>query len=199
MESRAGHRTRNRTSGRALLVSACLVLAGGSAGCQALYGGQPEKLRNPDRKKKPAEAEEKPLEVKYVEECVANFRDAPKPVRPDDTSQSNRLVGDGDTALAQVPKAKEPAAQAELIKQSIDKYRSALVKDPYNQEATLRLAVAYDMVYRKACALALLKRIAALESNPKYKSAAKRAADEVADTPAMFKGYRKDAVAAVGR
>jgi hypothetical protein len=167
-------------------------------GCQALYGGKPEKMRNPERKKKPAEAEEKPIEVKYVEECVANFRDDPKLVRPD-SSRSKTLVEDGDTTLAQVSKAKEPAAQAELIKQSIDKYRSALVKDPYNQEATLRLAVAYDMVYRKACALALLKRIAALESNPKFKNAAKRVADEVADTPNMFKGYRKDAVSAVGR
>src|SRR6185436_7705289 len=114
-------------------------------------------------------------------------------------SRSNALVGDGDSTLAQMPKAKEPAAQAELIKQSIDKYRSALVKDPYNQEATLKLAVAYDMVYRKGCALALLKRIAALESNPKYKSAAKRVADEVADNGQLFKGYRKDAVSAVGR
>jgi hypothetical protein len=179
-------------------VSACVVFAGGSVGCQALYGGKPEKLRNPERKKHPEEAEEKPPEVKYVEECVANFRDDPKLVRPD-SSRSSALVGDGDTTLSQVSRAKDPASQAELIKQSIDKYRSALVKDPYNQEATLKLALAYDMVYRKACALALLKRIAALESNPRFKSAAKRVADEVADTPAMFKGYRKDAVSAVGR
>jgi len=186
------------TSVRALFLSACLVLVAGSVGCQALYGGKPEKLRNPDRKKKPEEAAEKAPEVKYIDDCVANFRDDPKGVRPD-TSRSNALVGDGDSTLAQMPKAKEPAAQAELIKQSIDKYRSALVKDPYNQEATLKLAVAYDMVYRKGCALALLKRIAALESNPKYKSAAKRVADEVADNGQLFKGYRKDAVSAVGR
>ena len=186
------------TSCRALLLGACLVFAGGSVGCQALYGGKPEKLRNPERKKKPEEAAEKAPEVKYVEECAANFRDDPKLVRPD-TPRSNALVGDGDTTLALVGKAKEPSAQADLIKQSIDKYRSALVKDPYNQEATLKLAVAYDMVYRKACALALLKRIAALESNPRFKSAAKRVADEVADTPTLFKGYRKDAVSAVGR
>jgi hypothetical protein len=186
------------TAVRALLLSACVVFAGGSVGCQALYGGKPEKLRNPDRKKKPLEAEEKPPEVKYVEECVANFRDEPKLVRPAPT-EASRLVGDGDDALAQVPKAKDPASQAELIKQSIDKYRGALIKDPYSQEATLKLAVAYDMVYRKACALALLKRIAGLETHPKYKTGAKRVADEVADNPALFRGYRKDAVQAVGR
>jgi len=184
---------------RALLASACVVVAGGSGGCQALYGGKPEKLRDPQRIKHPAEPPEAAIEVKYSEECVASFRDKPKHVRPEETRLSNRLVGDGDTVLAQFSKATDPAAQAELIKQSIDKYRSALVNDPYNQEATLKLAVAYDVVYRKACALALLKRIAALEANPTYKSAAKRVADEVADTPAMFKGYRKDAVSAVGR
>jgi len=186
------------TSVRALLLSACVVFAGGSVGCQALYGGKPEKLRNPERKKPPEEAAEKAPEIKYVEECVANFRDDPKMVRPA-PSDANRLVGDGDAALSQVSKAKDPASQAELIKQSIDKYRGALIKDPYSQEATLKLAVAYDMVYRKACAIALLKRINALETHPKYKSAAKRVADEVADNPSLFKGYRKDAVQAVGR
>ena len=184
---------------RAVLLSACVVLVAGSvAACQPLYGGKPEKLRNPERKKKPDEPPEAAIQVKYIEECVASFRDDPKGVRPD-TGRSNALVGDGDTALSQVPKAKDPASQAELIKQSIDKYRSALIKDPYNQEATLKLAVAYDMVYRKGCALALLKRISALESNPKYRNAAKRVADEVADNAQLFKGYRKDAVSAVGR
>lgn len=186
------------TSVRALLVGACLVFAGGSAGCQALYGGKPEKLRNPERKKKPEEPEEKPPEIKYVDECVANFRDDPKLARPD-PSRANAMVGDGDAAFAQVSRAKDPASQAELIKQSIDKYRGALVRDPYNTEATLKLAIAYDAVYRKGCALALLKRISALESNPKFKSAAKRVADEVADNGSLFKGYRKDAVQAVGR
>src|SRR5436190_8475083 len=117
------------TSVRALLLGACLVFVGGSVGCQPLYGGKPEKLRNPDRKKKPPEEADKPIEVKYVDDCVANFRDDPKLVRPD-PSRSSALVGDGDSTLAQVPKAKDPAGQAELIKQSIDKYRSALVKDP---------------------------------------------------------------------
>lgn len=184
---------------RAVLLSACVVLVAGSVvACQPLYGGKPEKLRNPERKKKPEQPPEAAVQVKYIEECVASFRDDPKGARPD-PGRANALVSDGDTALAGVPKAKDPASQAELIKQSIDKYRSALVKDPYNQEATLKLAVAYDMVYRKGCALALLKRISALETNPKYRNAAKRVADEVADNAQLFKGYRKDAVSAVGR
>lgn len=180
-------------------VLACLVLACASlVACQPLYGNKPDKLRNPERKKKPEEPPEALIQVKYVEDCTTSFRDDPKLVRPD-TPKANQLVGDGEAALSQVAKAKDPASQAELIKVAIDKYRSALIKDPYNHEATLKLALAYDMVYRKGCALALLKRIAALEGNPKYAAKAKRVADEVADNQTWFKGYRKDAVAAVGR
>lgn len=189
---------RRGSSVRALLVGACLVFVAGSVGCQAMYGGKPEKQRNPPRKKKPAEAAEKEPEIKYIDECVANFRDDPKLARPDPSS-GNRLVGDGDAAIAQVPRAKDAVSQIELVKQGIEKYRSALIKDPYNQEATLKLAIAYDLVHRKGCALALLKRISALESHPKYRPAAKRVADEVADNGSLFRGYRNDAVQAVGR
>jgi hypothetical protein len=184
---------------RALLLSACVVWISGSIGCQPLYGGKPEKLSNPARKKKPEDAPEKPPEIKYVEDCTANFREEPPKVIRRDTPRATAMVSDGDTAIAQSPKAKDPASQAELIKQAIDKYRGALIKDPYHAEATLRLAIAYDMVYRKQCALLLLKRIAALETHPTYKPSAKRMADEVADNAQLFRGYRKDAVQAVGR
>lgn len=187
------------TSVRALLLGACLVWVAGSVGCQPLYGAKPEKLKNPDRKRKPEEVAEKPPEIKYVEECTANFREEPKGKIRRETPRATALVGDGDTAIAQAPKTKDPASQAGLIKDGIEKYRSALLKDPFHAEATLRLAIAYDMVYRKQCALLLLKRIAALESNPEFSKSAKRAADEVADNGQLFKGYRKDAVQAVGR
>ena len=183
-----------RGSAGALL--ACLVLA--TTGCQALYGGKPERLKNPERKKAPPEPEQASVKIQYVEDCTANVRDDPKLARPN-PGLANQLVGDGDTALQNANKAKDPASQAELIKLSIDKYRNALVKDPYNHEATLKLALAYDMVYRKGCAIAMLKRIAALQANPKYAKAANAKADEVNDNSSWFKGYRKDAIAAVGR
>jgi hypothetical protein len=181
------------------VIAVCLALAS-LAGCQALYGGKPEKLETPRKKKPPPEVAEAPVEIKYVEDCAANFRDDPKRVFRD-TNGSTTLVTSGDDASGQADKAKDPASQAELIKVSIDKYRNALVKDPYNADATLKLAVAYDRVYRKGCALKLLARIAALEANPKFQKEAKRAADQAADNAGKewFKGYKKDAIAAVGR
>ena len=68
----------------------------------------------------------------------------------------------------------------------------------------LAIADAYDSmtsdrVYRKGCALAMLKRLSALEANPKFAKGAKLAIDRVTDNAQWFKGYRKDAIAAIGR
>jgi len=181
----------------ALILGACLLVMS-SSGCQKLYGGKPERLKNPEKKKKPPEPPGQETTVKYVDDCTANFRDDPKRVFRDKQG-SNTLVQAGDDSLAQALKVTDPASQAESIKVSIDKYRNALQKDPYNSDATLKLALAYDRVYRKGCALKLLARIATLEGHPSFRVDAKRAADQVADSGEWFKGYRKEAVAAVGR
>lgn len=190
---------RGTTEVRALAIVLSVVFAVGSTGCQKLYGGKSEKLRTPgDKKKKPPEPAETEIVIKYVEDCVADFRGDPAKVRPQ-AAMANQLVGEGETALASSEKAKDPNSQAELIRVSIDKFRNALIKDPYNHEATLQLALAYDKVLRKGCALAMLKRLATLEGNPRYAKGAKLAADRVTDNAQWFKGYRKDAVSAVGR
>src|SRR5688500_1628425 len=126
---------RGTTEVRALAIVLSVVFAVGSAGCQKLYGGKSEKLRTPgDKKKKPVEPEGEVIAIKYVEDCVADFRGDPAKVRPQPT-MANQLVGEGETALLSSEKAKDPSSQAELIKLSIDKFRNALLKDPYNHEA----------------------------------------------------------------
>ena len=180
---------------RSLCVVSVVALA--VVGCRPIYGNKPDKLANPAKKKRPPDAPETVAEVKYVEDCQTNFRDDKRPIQ--DTATANRLTGEGDSAVAQSNAAKEPSAAANLIRDAIDKYRNALMKDPYNAEATLKLALAYDKVYRKGCALKLLARISQLESNPKVGRGAKQAADQVADNKEWFKGYRKDAISAVGR
>lgn len=170
----------------------------GAFGCQPLYGGKPDRLPSPSKKKRPPEAETAEVPIKEIDDCQADFRSDPKSVRSQ-TSVSSQLTGEGNTALANSDKATDPAAAAGLIRESIDKYRNALIKDPYNAEATLKLALAYDRVYRKGCAIAMLKRLATLTANPKYAKAATPAIDSIDDNGQWFKRYRKDAMAAVGR
>jgi hypothetical protein len=175
------------------------VLGGGlSAGCQPLYGGKPDKLPSVTRKKAPKEEPVVDAPVKMVDECTADFRGDAKNVRQQ-TNQSNELTDQGSTALANSDKATDGGAQASLLRDAIDRLRAALVKDPYNPAATLKLALAYDKVYRKGCAIAMLKRLATLAGNPKFSRVATAEIDSIGDNGQWFKHYRKDAMAAVGR
>jgi hypothetical protein len=175
-----------------------LALALGVASCAPLYGGRPEKLKNPEKKKKPPEVEAAAPEIKYVDDCSANFSDDPKKAHPQ-TPMSKQLFDAGESSLDQADKAKEDQMKVSLLKEAIDKYRNALIKDPYNVPATLKLAVAYDRVLRKGCAIAMLKRLASLSNNPKWAAEANRNIDSIDANAQWFKGYRKDALAAVGR
>lgn len=179
-------------------IAALGATLGLGAGCQPLYGGKPEKLATPVRKKPPKDEPVAEAPVKMVEDCTADFRSDPKTVRQQ-TGPSNDLTAQGDTALSNSDKASDPGAQAGLLKDAVDRYRAALVKDPYNATATLKLALAYDKVYRKGCAIAMLKRLATLAANPKFSRVANAEIDSISDNGQWFKHYRKDAMSAVGR
>lgn len=173
-------------------------VAGGLTGCQPLYGGKPERLATPGRKPPPKEEPVVEVPVKMVDECTADFRGDARTVRPQ-ASQSEALTDQGTTAVANSDKATEPSAKAGLLREGIDKFRNALIKDPYNAAATLKLARAYDQVYRKGCALAMLKRLATLAANPKFSRTANAEIDSIGDNSQWFRHYRKDAMTAVGR
>ena len=182
-------------------VAVCVALGVGAisaGGCQPLYGGKPEKLHNPEKKKAPPEAAEAAVEIKYIDDCTASFQDDPRKWHPQ-PQLARQLIDVGDTAIASSDKASEANAKVGLIKDAIDKYRNALLKDPYSSDATLKLAIAYDRVLRKGCAIAMLKRLASLSNNPKFAQEANRAIDSVGDNAEWFKGYHKDAMGAVGR
>ena len=183
---------------RGLLVCIALTVGVGVVGCSPLYGNKPDRLKNPEKKRKPPEAEVKVEAVKYVDECQANFSDDPKKARPQ-PPLSRSLFEQAESTLQESDKAKEDSMKVGLIKEAIEKYRNALIKDPYNIPATLKLAVAYDRVLRKGCAIAMLKRLASLSNNPKWASEANRNIDTIDANAQWFKGYRKDAMAAVGR
>src|SRR5215831_12994722 len=95
------------------------VLGMASLGCQPLYGGKPEKLVAPQKKKPPPEAAVVEAPVKEVDDCTADFHGDAKNVKQQ-TSQSNQLTSEGETALANSDKATDANAQAGLLKQSID-------------------------------------------------------------------------------
>jgi hypothetical protein len=178
-----------------------VVLAGSFAlaACQPLYGGKPEKLVAPSKKGRPKDAPEVASPYKDVEDCKADFHgDSKVPVRPQ-PELSRQLVQEGDTAMANADHATDPGAQGGLLKEGVERYRNALLRDPFSPEATLKLALAYDRVYRKGCAIAMLKRLASLQANPKFAKGATAAIDSMGDNAQWFKRYRRDADAAVGR
>jgi len=175
----------------------CLALVALVA-CQPLYGGKPEAPPKVQKKKRPDVAADVEKPVVYVEECNAQFTDDPKKAQHQ-TTLSRQLVDGGDTALAQADKSDKETMKISLWKEAIDKYRNALIKDPYNADATLKLALAYDRVLRKGCALAMLKRLALMSNTPRFQSEANRQIDSLDANASWFKGYRKDAMTAVGR
>jgi hypothetical protein len=170
----------------------CLVAA-----CQPLYGERSEKLHDPKARQRPDAGVEAAPEIKYIEDCNADFR-KPAVTKEDEKAEraATDLVTKGNSAVAKGDKEANPGPE---YKDGIDSYRQALLKDPYNVEATLQLAIAYDKVWRKGCALQLLHRLAALSANPKWKDAATAAIDTVSNNSQLFKGYRSAAISAVGR
>lgn len=185
--------------GRPWIALACAAaLLGSLSACGPLYGAKPEKLKNPERKKRPPEAPEVGLQIKYIDDCSASFTADPKTMKPPQPAVAQNLVVEGDTALQQALKTPGDAGGT-LAKEAVDKYRNALTRDNYNVEATMQLALAYDLVQHKGCALAMLRRLAALSAHPKFARSATPKVDDVEANTALFKGYRKDALAAVGR
>lgn len=163
-----------------------------AAACQPMYAAKAPKLKDPpvvrhDKSKDPA-----PEEPKYIDECTVNFSAPPTTKRQPKVAEQHVASGDAALETAQ----REPAKK-EMAAQGVDQYRQALIADPYNAEATLKLALAYDKVLRKGCALAMLKRLDALASNPKFGAGAQ--VNRVLDNESWFKPYRNDALKALGK
>ena len=175
----------------------CVALALCGVACQPMYAGKPERLHNPPIKHPPPDEAAAP--VAYVEDCSANFQDDPKKARLPQPQVAAGLLANGVTALHSADKATDANTKINFLKDAVDKLRNALMKDPYNADATLKLAIAYDRVLRKGCALAMLKRLSQMAGHKTYGAEATRKIDDIDANGAWFKGYRKDAMAAVGR
>lgn len=170
-----------------------IVLLAVVAGCQSMYGKSSEPLVKVRKVPHKDVAVTEPP-IPYVDECRTNFHGDPTRVSVD-ARRATALVVTGDTSLQQAEKIENPQTRAKAVVDGIEHYSQALTKDPYSAEATLKLALAYDKVYRRGCALKLLGRIATLENHPKFRVSAQRMIGWVTSEPAWFKGYRKDAIA----
>jgi hypothetical protein len=166
------------------------------AACK-IYGDPPAPLAHYEIRKHPAGWDKDPeVKVAYVEACATDFhRDAKGQRRQPQVAQAR--VTDGDTTLAEATKATTDTAKADLIIRGIQHYADALRADPYDAQATLKLALAYDKVLHKGCAIAMLRRLESLTQNPKLAGDASHRIDDVVDNTQWFKGYRKEALEAV--
>jgi hypothetical protein len=161
-----------------------------------MYGDKAAKLRTPSVVPH-TEVPEPPVAVIYIERCDnVDFRRPNKSVRRD-PSAAKHLAEVGDTTAAKADKATAVDAKRELVVESIDRYRSALEKDPYDADATLKLAVAYDRALRKGCALVLLRRLNELSNHPQFATEGERNKDRVRDNREWFAGYRAEAIKAI--
>ena len=134
----------------------------------------------------------------YIEDCTTDFHRDPRNVqrKPQVAVQQ---VAEGDTTLVDAQKQTVDTARTDLVVRGIQRYSDALRADPYDADATLKLALAYDKVLRKGCALAMLHRLESLTQNPRLATDASRRIDDVVDNAGWFKGYRKAALQAVNR
>lgn len=174
------------------LLLACLL-----AGCQPMYGSPSEPLHTP-ASHHPPKGTTTEAAVAYVEDCPVDFRRDARTVRRQ-PQVAETLVTEGDTSVESSAKATSDTAKVDLIVRGIQHYADALRADPYDAHATLKLALAYDRVLHKGCALAMLHRLDALAQNPKLAQDAQHRIDDIVDNTQWFKGYRKDALSAVNR
>ena len=178
-----------------------LSLAVFVAACAPVYDGAAERMRDP----KPVPASKRPVIVEpplagptYVEKCEVDFRRSSTNVHRNPPVASTHVTA-GDTKVAEASKVPKPEAKVDLVVEGIKDYVRALGADPYDAEATLQLARAYDEVLRKGCALALLRRLDELALHPKLGAAARLGARRVKDNEGWFHDYRKEALAAISR
>ena len=173
------------------------VASVGLAACAPMYGAASEPMRNPKTIASRAEAPAPP--PAYVDECRVDFQKvAPRGGVARNERAAARLVDTGDATRTRADAAVEPHARGDLLRETVERYASALVQDPYNADATLKLALAYDRVYRKGCALALLRRLVALTGNRKFAPEATADINRVDDNKQWFKDYRQEALRAIG-
>ena len=200
----------------AILLAAAALGAGslpaGLAGCGAgPYTGKAERLKKPRAKKRP-ENKVAPTEVAEAraggkagtdgkaaplsdEKCRTNFFAEPKK-GPRRTKEARNMAIQADSSLLAAERQVGPE-RVDLVVEAIATLSNALVKDPYGPEPTYKLAVAYALVGKKSCSLALLERLKGLAGIADVEKEASRTIQRASRDPA-FEPFGKEARTALG-
>lgn len=180
----------------ALAMAALVGFGTSQLGCAHPYSGKAEKLKKPRKKKKPKATEEELAAAPVLDEkCRTNFFMDPTTRRK--VRRGKSLAGEADGILGDAD-GSEGQQRITTVKRALSKLRNALSADPYGPEATYKMAVAYAMVGKKGCAVALLDRLNQLTKMPAVASEAERTVNR-ALRDQNFELFREDADAALGR
>jgi hypothetical protein len=166
------------------------------AACGPMYGGKPEPMAKP----KPVAHKEPPPEpLTFKDDC--GQPSGPRSKLPTtvvrNSADSDNRVQRGDQKQVEAAAETNVEKKKDLTLASIDNYIRALAADPYNAEATLKLALAYHKTQRKGCALVMLRRLDKLSSHPSFQQVANNWKQEVYDNTAWFVPYRDEALKAI--
>jgi hypothetical protein len=200
-------------------------LAVGSSGCgSGPYTGKPDRLKKPRPKKRPSTdgspaeiadesggddrggdggaekggnkaAKDAEQEAMSDEQCRTNFFAEPK-AAPRKSKEARAMAIEADPGLRDA-EAQSGAARQDLAVEALATLSNALDKDPYAPEPTYKMAVAYALLGRKSCSLALLERLKGLAAMPEVEKEAQRAIQRAARDPA-FQPFDKEARTALG-
>jgi hypothetical protein len=174
------------------------------AACQPMYGGKAPAMKNPSvvpESKRKIKTDDLPKKAEPIETCEWRTTPLPDPTKMPkrDAVRSQEATQRADQKQLGAERATDTKAKEALLIDSIQDYGAALNKDPYNAEATLKLALAYDKVLRKGCALKLINRLAKMTAHPKLERDANAKLDEIENHKTWFEDYRPEAMKATGR
>lgn len=180
----------------ALAITLGLGFAATMAGCAGPYSGKPERLKRPKKKKRPEPKDGETAEGPELDDkCRTNFFAEPTTRRR--PGQGRSLAKQADRILYDAEE-QEGARRVSAVGDALNKLRNALKADPYGPEPTYKMAVAYAMVGKKGCSLALLERLQELAKLPELESEANRAINRALNDQS-FEVFRKEADTALGR
>jgi hypothetical protein len=166
------------------------------------YSGKPEKIKKPRAKKRP-EGSANPTEVAgggastpmSEGDCRTNFFAEPQRGRRQ-KNEARGMAMQAEQNLMAAERKFGPERQ-QMVIEAMGTLSNALKKDPYGPEPTYKLAVAYALVGKKKCALALLERLKQLGTLPDVEKEASRTIQRASRDPA-FTAFQKEAKTALG-